>query len=428
MAYRNLVNRMRATTAYRYIRWDDGTIVDYPDVSGVMLGSRKWQGGLVQGDHVSPTFYRAHRYSATPGYFKVLGPPYRGYLNGKWQYSREVIEGVANLPNQHLGGLDGEPWDYRFPSHLDSSARTNLLNALKGDSADIAVIAGEMPEAVRMTHDLVIGVLRIIRAIKSGNNARVQSAVKDAIMQASWNGRKPVSSAALKRIYKSASIHNKRDVLRRVANTTVTRGPSVVADMWLAYSFGWKPMVYDIAALANDIIGPDGKGKTFALSRTRTASSLMTSSDATYKVSGGGVKGTTVKAVYRLDNPATHQLHKSGLGNPASVAWELLPMSFLIDYLVPIGQALSAVSGHYGLTYLHGYETRFGYGNLTITRPGYMVPYNGEEVSPATWKINTFGMQRMPTFDWPAPSLSIRSGITSNQGLNVLALLIKNKS
>jgi hypothetical protein len=94
----------------------------------------------------------------------------------------------------------------------------------------------------------------------------------------------------------------------------------------------------------------------------------------TSHVSASGVSGTAkaqlieklrVKQVVkiacnvRIDNPALATAQAVGLTNPALVAWELVPYSFVIDWFLPIGNWLTAIAPLVGITPQDVFRTVF---------------------------------------------------------------------
>jgi len=65
------------------------------------------------------------------------------------------------------------------------------------------------------------------------------------------------------------------------------------------------------------------------------------------------------RARYTISDPALKQLAQIGITNPINLAWELIPYSFVIDWLIPVGkflESLDALVGVSNLKVLHGYK------------------------------------------------------------------------
>lgn len=61
------------------------------------------------------------------------------------------------------------------------------------------------------------------------------------------------------------------------------------------------------------------------------------------------------KAYMRVTNPLTYTLEQVGLTNPAAVAWELVPLSFVFDWFVPLGTYISNMKPPSGLELIRRY-------------------------------------------------------------------------
>lgn len=131
------------------------------------------------------------------------------------------------------------------------------------------------------------------------------------------------------------------------------------ASTWLEYSYGWVPLladVYDAAELLAEQVSqkPDW---TLVTVRATTRESRKTS------LTGSSSTGEITKYAYRADTTSNSSLRgvwrfhplpgtlpaKLGLANPLYVAWNLLPLSFVADWFLPIGDYLDALDAplHY---------------------------------------------------------------------------------
>lgn len=119
---------------------------------------------------------------------------------------------------------------------------------------------------------------------------------------------------------------------------------------WLEFHFGWSPMVGDIYDGAKVLTSPwkDGPVKEGRSARFRNVYpppgdfSYGHIDDLRYRV--------RYSAVVRITNPNLYQLSQWGLTNPAEVAWELVPFSFVLDWFTNIGSLLGSMSDLHGIT------------------------------------------------------------------------------
>lgn len=119
--------------------------------------------------------------------------------------------------------------------------------------------------------------------------------------------------------------------------------------LWLEYSYGWSPLVGDIYNGCDVIQRPPpefrikGSGSRSKTSTVRLGSweqDLMTTSWRC---------GTTLRARVVVDNPNLWLANQLGLINPATVVWEAIPFSFVIDWFSNASQFLNNCTDFSGL-------------------------------------------------------------------------------
>lgn len=140
------------------------------------------------------------------------------------------------------------------------------------------------------------------------------------------------------------------------------RGPREMSNTWLEFHFGWEPLVKDIASAVNIIGGPAPSGKVFAPGRRASG----TYSDAwdypwigqrwdyTRKLVVSGCYSARV----HVSNPNVFLANQLGLLNPAAIAWELVPYSFVVDWFANVGAFLGSFTDFLGLTLVNSMYTR----------------------------------------------------------------------
>lgn len=133
-----------------------------------------------------------------------------------------------------------------------------------------------------------------------------------------------------------------------------------LADLWLSYVYGIKPLLSDLYNLneavhnilqKDIIISGHGRGRE---ERTHFDPAYL---GGKFRLQYAKVGTARTKLSARVDNPLLYLLNSAGLINPAAIAWELVPWSFVIDWFIPVGQTLQACSATVGLTPLGGQST-----------------------------------------------------------------------
>jgi hypothetical protein len=107
----------------------------------------------------------------------------------------------------------------------------------------------------------------------------------------------------------------------------------------------------------------------------------------------------------RVSNAFISNLDTAGVINPLSIAWELSPYSFVVDWFIPVGNVLSALSDTIGLELQDGYQS---YSSNRVLRT-QMRPqaFKGNEtlLDPGMEEIHLFRTERFPYTSFPMPAL-----------------------
>lgn len=196
---------------------------------------------------------------------------------------------------------------------------------------------------------------------------------------------------------------------------------------WLSWRYGWRTLIFDLNDLNDAIKSLDDK-------RTRFSERAGSSSTSEYiSTSSGSFSSSYFEDVITdvvtlsLRGSVTADFAPSNFQfNPVQTAWELLPWSFVIDWIVSVGQAISALSF---LTFSQNYAASGG------TQVQLVRTY---ERRPTSWKAGyTFSSNnywrkytalatlqtRVPTSVPVLPQLKVR--IDDLKVLDLIALLIQ---
>lgn len=164
------------------------------------------------------------------------------------------------------------------------------------------------------------------------------------------------------------------DVVKRVAslrrgisNQLISFNKKSIASDILAFNFGVKPLIEDAYGLGIALakIQSEGSDRIIVRARSKGASSGLKREDTTL----GGQPWRTVYTQlhtevvisyvleYKISNGALSTLQSLGLINPAEIAWEVLPWSFVVDWFLPIGDYIHSFSADAGLEFVTGTKT-----------------------------------------------------------------------
>lgn len=129
------------------------------------------------------------------------------------------------------------------------------------------------------------------------------------------------------------------------------RGRGVV-DAYLAYHYGMKPLLQDVAgaaqALARNTEPEPWSARAVGTAKKdeRWKHAGLINAGLGYAVRAQGFKGSRVIITAQQRAIDRHQdlMWALGLDNPLGTAWELTPFSFVADWIVPVGDWLSALN------------------------------------------------------------------------------------
>lgn len=113
-----------------------------------------------------------------------------------------------------------------------------------------------------------------------------------------------------------------------------------IGDLWLGGSFGLRPLMNDAFSIAEYIASTDLR--TSVVRARQKGSNMATIQQGTVWVgTGNGVARKQIIAKMQTEQSWPSHL---GLLDPATIAWELVPWSFAIDWFTPIGGFIAAQS------------------------------------------------------------------------------------
>lgn len=195
---------------------------------------------------------------------------------------------------------------------------------------------------------------------------------------------------------------------------------------WLAYQYGWMPLIndiYDSYEFVNK--GFDRRPQILSVStRHRDQYSHEWSHSAWDSVPVRGSASYQGKMFYRIADNFIAKAHQMGLINPLEVAWAVVPFSFVIDWLVPVGNYLEALTARCALTFVDGF---YGCKIETISR---LVGPKRDLTGWKTLQKSSAGVVRDHTsytrireVSLPWPGLHMKSPFSTKHILSGLALL-----
>lgn len=216
-------------------------------------------------------------------------------------------------------------------------------------------------------------------------------------------------------------------------------GPSIsysVARNWLELQYGWKPLLKDIQEAMKAAAGYFGQ--TLPL-YTQKASAYVALSTNNKLYTGSTVPPVGTREIYthsrctigirwKVDDKLKVFMNQLGFTNPIALGWELLPWSFVLDWLLPIGPYLEALTNFDGLVFVDGFQTNFTkqHASLVIAFDGWDGVSNKANIKHfhGTYRERRIILNRVKLTTFPRNRLpSIKNPFSMVHALNALALL-----
>lgn len=255
-----------------------------------------------------------------------------------------------------------------FPQNLEDRAVNEALSSLKNQKIHLGVAFGERKETAEFVTSTALEAAELMRALRKKD----LKAVKNQLL-----GRK------------------RRQRHHQESLREVLEAPS---KLLLQNSYAISPLTndaYGAMELLNDKDMADPK--RYATKATKKKmEQIYTKAIGTrdvyyvrtrFAVEQHGYHGCFVRLDYYIENPLLSTLATAGITNPAEIAWELVPFSFVADWFLPIGQYLSTLDATLGLKFRGGSVSR-----MTRSAVSYRnddTPYTTTTVAATDVKVRT---------------------------------------
>lgn len=208
---------------------------------------------------------------------------------------------------------------------------------------------------------------------------------------------------------------------------------------WLEYKYAWMPLLSDIHAayeIARNglevpltLRGSSQSRDTVSVSvpfRGQEDGSANPSTEwQPVKKSKKVQAQLTCKVILygRVHSAGLVQLSALGLTNPLSIAWELVPWSFVLDWFIPVGTFLEACTATFGLTWMDGCCTKTVSLNTTVESFPPGPPYRKNlPWSSGQQTYEVFNMQRLRYGNFPSPRLFSTTSLSVDKAVTAVAL------
>lgn len=195
------------------------------------------------------------------------------------------------------------------------------------------------------------------------------------------------------------------------------RGSEHAANNYLEFHFGWSPLVNDIFAATQVLQKPVPDIRASGKGRFVVAQSIVKNGGSYWTIDtlGPGSVSYRLQCDIGVTNPNLWLANRMGLVNPAALAWELVPFSFVLDWFVNISDFLGGFTDFWGLSVKNPQMTR------KVRSINKHIAYDGHRY---TGEIKYFDRV---VGALPGPSLSLRKPwqLSPRRGAAAASLLIQ---
>lgn len=267
-------------------------------------------------------------------YASHITPKYPSRLNENPMQISDVKEHWYPVPVKNSSGVITDwrnsvssplpVWGF-VPPEMVHKLLNRIQSRTQRGQVNLGAAYGERKEAIKMIGQRVDQATNLLVSHKA-NMQRVNKAIKKA-----------QAPKKIKRLIKLAS------------------------DLRLEFSYGWSPLASDLYTLCNEIMPPivySDVSATVMWSNPKPKEGSVFG----YDLSATGTFRAKGKVGLEQDSPLISSGAMLGLTNPAEVAWELVPWSFAVDWILPVGDYLRQEAMFHGL--------RIRFSSMTITQEG----------------------------------------------------------
>lgn len=194
-----------------------------------------------------------------------------------------------------------------------------------------------------------------------------------------------------------------------------------LSDRWLESQFAIRPLIGEIE-----------QARQLAYTRTlgdvyHCISARGSAKESVYKTTATTKTEATTRVVthakWQISDYELRALMLLGLANPVELLWEFLPLSWLVDYVVGVGDWFSQLLAPMGCSHIDTCRTVRTEGSVVIKSGQVAQIGDIRYTTQNNGCIVTDAFQRYPDIFAPTPTLEFKFPLNANQLANIAALV-----
>lgn len=342
-----------------------------------------------------------------------LGPPNSGGFAPTWRYIHRVWY------RQKAPFTENLRYDNTALAVLawrNSENGNQLLTASAYDAAPLP--SGLVAESYNKCYRKFVGMLGDT-AQWGANLAEYNSSVMMIVKRASQ----------LRRFTKKLNSFDFPGATRELGMNRIPKGvkksTKSLGDNWLEYHFGWEPLVKDIGNSVDILQKEPLRKKVLSKSNVSRRSYDHPGGSSPVWVDDEMKVFHRISADISVSNPNLFLANQMGFVNPLSIAWEVVPYSFVVDWFANVGEVLSSMTDFVGLSVKNATWTYLC--NIARIRQSPFLKDDLGEPAPWSSHLTSSYMKRDTGAALPGPSLLIKpfNGFSPARGATAISLLLK---
>lgn len=316
-------------------------------------------------------------------------------------------------------GVSSDPADHAdaIPDFPTQKVVSKLIEQCKLNQAQLGVAAAEFGKTMSHVSHTVERITKAIMALRKGRFGDFTSALGVTASRRQTDR----FYTGLRKYYGRSGEGFRYNARFKVPRSyQEARFRDFMAQTWLEYTYGWKPLLQDIydhaKATAKVFTDHSGHWRTAKAGSKVEKVTNKTSRPTTHQYYGEWkIKVERYEQMvinYCIPTGVVNPAIAFGLNNPAVIAWEVVPFSFVVDWFIPIGTALENLTAFQGLSLLKGADMRRTvYHNQARVLPNGNRSQQGNvsyecKLSECRGEYQWFEMTRtlmptFPSFGWP---------------------------
>lgn len=373
------------------------------------------------GAYYKPTSYRGWFYGSTAFPADYFGRSLPNAKNRRYWGRYTWSQWSSGLNTSTLVGcnVSNRP---AVPTAVTSSMEASLNSRIADNDWNIAQVLGELPETVDFIVECVLDAISLIRS--AARKGPIRGWGRSA-KRRPWRKFNPNRSGGIAKA-RAERAERVRRARRRIDSA---RSASSV---YLGLMYGLGPLLQDVYSSIEYLSKKveELRHRTLVVKAKRSEPIPRPQTNVGVLDMGSrwdGEWGAKGEIHCKVDSPTLANLASIGLLDPLSLSWELFPLSFVVDWFVPVSAFVSALSGHWGIRFSHGYRTLYAKWSAEAVF-GVAAIFSGGSPARITGRLISFDRQEYLTFPVPVPyirGLSDDLVKSLSQALSLLAITIQ---